>query len=246
MDTELERLKKNKSFRDFTGDLCGDIKVLSFKEKLPKHPIWNVECTQCGKVYTMQSTHLKNKVKGMGCGTGCTARVNKVVHKAEGITLVDVSTPRFPNKTCIVDTEMYHKYMTNNRWYCYSPPHSKNFYVFAKIATKRVALHRLLLGTPDHLVTDHENGNGLDNRRANLRAVTHTENMKNLTKHTGTLSGYTGLNLRPSGKYQVYIRADGKRKSIGTYELEEALLVRAEQEKIHGYHENHGRVRVQD
>jgi hypothetical protein len=43
------------------------------------------------------------------------------------------------------------------------------------------AMHRRIMGaTPgDGRIIDHKNGNRLDNRRINLRAVTHTENMQN-------------------------------------------------------------------
>jgi len=39
-------------------------------------------------------------------------------------------------------------------------------------------LHRLILGEPDSLV-DHVSGDGLDNRRANLRLCTQSQNMRN-------------------------------------------------------------------
>ena len=44
---------------------------------------------------------------------------------------------------------------------------------------KRVLLHRFILDAPDDLDVDHKNHNGLDNRRSNLRVVTHSENLQN-------------------------------------------------------------------
>lgn len=44
-----------------------------------------------------------------------------------------------------------------------------------------VRLHRLLMNPPQDMVIDHKNHDTLDNRRQNLRAVTQSDNMRNLT-----------------------------------------------------------------
>lgn len=42
-----------------------------------------------------------------------------------------------------------------------------------------IFLHRLITQCPDGFEVDHQNHDGLDNRRANLRVGTHAENMRN-------------------------------------------------------------------
>lgn len=41
------------------------------------------------------------------------------------------------------------------------------------------SMHRLILEPPKNMVVDHINGNGLDNRRCNIRICTQAENLKN-------------------------------------------------------------------
>lgn len=237
---------------DLTGLIFGDILVKYYIGKNPtgKHPTWGVECMECGKSYTMQSTHLKNKVKGVGCGNGCTVRINQVIHTEDGVSLVDVSTEAFPDKICIVDTEDYHKYMTGNKWYAYSSPHSKNYYVYAKINNKRVALHKLICDNINDktLVTDHINGSGLDNRRINLRSVTISENMRNMTRSVRNTSGVIGVSWHKTNKkWLVTIRTSvNVNKYLGYFEnFEDAVAARKQAELDNGYHENNGRERYE-
>jgi hypothetical protein len=91
---------------------------------------------------------------------------------------------------------------------------------------------------------DHVNGIKCDNRIANLRAVTRTENMRNLPKYATNTSGVCGIHwYKPSSKWCVSIHVDtGKRKNLGYFaNFEDAVSVRKDAERKYGYHENHGR-----
>lgn len=68
--------------------------------------------------------------------------------------------------------------------------HRELFYAHA---AGNVLLHRFLLCEPPCLV-DHINGDGLDNRRQNLRLCTHTDNMRNIRKTLSrTSSSFKGV-----------------------------------------------------
>jgi len=58
---------------------------------------------------------------------------------------------------------------------------------------KTISMHRLIMDFPEGKEVDHINGNALDNRRNNLRIVTHAENCQNSSKRKGN---YKGVRLR--------------------------------------------------
>ena len=82
------------------------------------------------------------------------------------------------------------------------------------------SMHRMLMNFPKGLIVDHINGDGLDNRRENLRTVTVPQNSQNKKKKSGTSSIYKGLSMvknKTSVKYNVKIRYDKKKVTIGRF-----------------------------
>lgn len=65
------------------------------------------------------------------------------------------------------------------------------FYAARSERGTTVYMHRVILGAPKGLLVDHINGDGLDNRRANLRLATHSQNLMNRT--TTSSSGFRGV-----------------------------------------------------
>lgn len=86
---------------------------------------------------------------------------------------------------------------------------------------RMVTLHTFLTG---YALTDHINGNGLDNRRANLREATVTQNAANARVPRTNTSGYKGARYNKNArKYQAQIRVDGRQRHLGYFlTLEEA------------------------
>ncbi len=87
-----------------------------------------------------------------------------------------------------------------------------------------VYMHRMILGLGrgDHRESDHINGNGLDNRRNNLRICNHSENLRNLTAKKHSKTGFKGVffyQRRPthSPKWISEIRVNGKTTRLGSY-----------------------------
>lgn len=95
---------------------------------------------------------------------------------------------------------------------------------------RMIYMHREILGLSqgDGRQADHKNGNGLDNRRENLRACEQFKNVVNQGPRRSSRSGYRGVwwSQRDS-KWTAQIRVDGRRMYAGSSESRtEAVLMR--------------------
>lgn len=78
---------------------------------------------------------------------------------------------------------------------------------------------------------DHINGNGLDNRRSNLRQATETQNKRNRRKPKGSSSIYKGVGWQVyAQKWQAGITVNYKRIHLGLFENEEDAAKAYDQE----------------
>lgn len=80
-----------------------------------------------------------------------------------------------------------------------------------------VILHREFLGLVGPIIGDHRDGNTLDCRRANLRACTHAQNLKNRRRRRDSSTGLKGVSRTKYGRFRAVIMADGVRHSLGSY-----------------------------
>jgi hypothetical protein len=99
-----------------------------------------------------------------------------------------------------------------------------------------VLLHRFILNAPKDMQVDHINGDGLDNRRANLRICTHADNQHNRKKQKTNTSGYKGVFWNKQyKKWEVQIRAEKKiRVGMFSDKEEAARAYDAKAKELHG------------
>ena len=93
----------------------------------------------------------------------------------------------------------------------------KRTYATTTINGRTTYMHRLLM--PEALEVDHQNRDGLDNRRENLRPCTHAQNMANAEFPRGA-SGYRGVRVMRS-RWQARLKVSGKVRYLGVYDTPE-------------------------
>ena len=119
-------------------------------------------------------------------------------------------------------------------------------YVRVGISGKRYYAHRLVfLYHKGYLpkTIDHINGDKVDNRIGNLRAVTASQNQHNRKINSNNTSGYKGVSYYArTNKWCAKIRLESKRINLGYYKTPEEAdaVVRKAREELHGSFANHG------
>ena len=100
------------------------------------------------------------------------------------------------------------------RWYAY---------LYRTVGGKqiRIGLHRMILKPPEGLVVDHINGDGLDNRRENLRIATPSQNTINSTRRENAKCPYRGVSQDRSKKWRAEIWKNRVKYWLGAFDTAE-------------------------
>ena len=115
------------------------------------------------------------------------------------------------------DVERVSKY----NWYSMKGKHTH--YGAVKFAELSTTLHRFVLGAEKDQKVDHKNGDGLDNRKANLRFCSYGQNNANSRKVAKCASIYKGVTFddTASFKWKARLYKDGKQKVLGRFATEQ-------------------------
>lgn len=133
-----------------------------------------------------------------------------------------------------------------NQWKWYARENGNTFYAQRRKGNGTEKMHRLILGlvTKDQ-IADHKDGNGLNNQRTNLRAVTLSQNASNRRSKLNGTSKYLGVNWHKKEKrWNASIRKNGKLVCLGGFSKEEdaALAYNTGALKLHGEFANLNKV----
>ena len=103
-------------------------------------------------------------------------------------------------------------FFSGSVWYCQRRENGRVIYMHQQITGFRQ--------------TDHRNGNGLDNRRCNLRKCSFANNAANVRKQANTSSRYKGVSwMKKRCKWTAYINFEHRRIQLGSFtdEVEAAM-----------------------
>lgn len=185
--------------------------------------VLDFQCKICGEIW---KTTPNRVLHGSTC-PNCSRRNNVVARSGTTLT-IDIATPKHPDVIMLIDERDWElvKQTTPCRVYAWTP--SKVVYAVTYVECKRKTIHQLIL--PEAREVDHKNGNGCDNRRANLRACDRKQNAANKAYRVG-ISGVRGV--APKGKkWRACIMVDRKNYFSKVYStVEEAAQARKALEK---------------
>jgi hypothetical protein len=127
-----------------------------------------------------------------------------------------VSKAGLVRATVVVDASDYEK-LSKHKWNLWGDRYG---YRYEK--GRPILMHREILGTEcEGLEVDHINRNGLDNRRCNLRAVTHAQNMQNCRPQIGAVSQYRGVGwVKSKRRWVAKVRNQGIQMTLGYFRSE--------------------------
>jgi hypothetical protein len=111
----------------------------------------------------------------------------------------------------------------SHNWYLSTNGRRRTSYAVTNFGPRgkktRLNMHRTVLGNGSDALVDHINGNGLDNRKQNLRWASKSENGFNRFAPIQSATGYIGVKLGHGcrRRFEARIQIDGRMVHIGMF-----------------------------
>lgn len=135
----------------------------------------------------------------------------KIMDKYAIIKITDMSNLKYDVLVDLDDLEKIKKY----KWHIKKSTNTN--YAISSKGDNKLFIHRLVLNYEGDLDVDHINHNGLDNRKNNLRIISHSKNIMN--QHNDD----NGIYKLKNNRFRATITKNNKGIYIGTYDtFEEA------------------------
>lgn len=213
-------------FSNETGNLESSLSTPVIDNRMPmalrnvSEKQYPYKCDICGRP-------MKRKVRAFGI-TYCNKHYNQIKKYGHAIddnprTIFDENDIYIKNGVAYMD--LYDKYcnvVATTKFDIEDIPKAKRYkwryaHGYAHVGNKKITslmFHRIIIDTDDFV--DHINHDTLDNRKANLRVATKSQNAMNMN--------HRGVRREKSGKWYPHIKINQKMISLGHYEHEEQAL----------------------
>jgi hypothetical protein len=128
--------------------------------------------------------------------------------------------PLTQGQYAIVDPEDYEE-LARHKWYAVRK--DGKFYAVRSRKNGNLKMHRVIIGALEGEIVDHKNGNGLDNRKANVRFATAQQNGWNKRKQRSNCSSkYKGVSWeKKRNQWRARITFKGRVVHLGRFDTEE-------------------------
>ncbi len=128
-------------------------------------------------------------------------------------------------KNAVVDDKDF-EWLNSRKWHFDNTGYASTTLHLGRVNGKKkiqkVLMHRVIAQTPSGLVTDHINGDRLDNRSVNLRICTQGENTRNRRLRKGNDTGYHGVSWwKRDANWSSQITINRRNIRIGYFETKE-------------------------
>lgn len=77
---------------------------------------------------------------------------------------------------------------------------ANTWYAWTSVRGSTVGMHRVIMAAPKGMLVDHRDGDGLNNRRSNLRLATFNQNNGHIVAPVRNRLGYRGVVKTPTSK----------------------------------------------
>jgi hypothetical protein len=121
-------------------------------------------------------------------------------------------------KHAIVDAADYPA-LARYKWYAQRTDRCGTFYACRTHRGRSFSMHRQIMKPPKGMVVDHINGNGLDNRRCNLRVCTQLQNSQNSHRRQPGKSQFRGVFPR-GDKWEATLQHNREEHYLGLFDDE--------------------------
>ena len=184
-------------------------------------------CKQCQKNFL--PVNERENHPAIFCGRGCFFEARHLAAQSRNfLSIGKTKIPLTQGKFALIDAEDFDR-VSNLTWHLLDQKKPTqyaitNMVIGGKMTTVR--MHRFIMKALPGVEYDHRDGDGLNNRKFNLRKCTSSENSMNSRPRHGSTSKYKGVcRNNQKNKWRSTIKVNGKYIHLGNFKDELAAAL---------------------